>query len=143
MDDHAPKRTVTFRAQLDERGGFYPEDARTVRARLARWAKRRVYVSVSLEPKRRSLTQNAYLWGVVYRTIAEWSGHDDEEIHAAMKDMFIVPKPMILPNGVEIERRSTADLDSADFSEYVSKVKRFAAENGLYIPEPNEEEKAL
>lgn len=143
MDDHAPKRTVTFCAQLDERGGFYPEDARTVRARLARWAKRRVYVSVSLEPKRRSLAANALYWGWHLKILAEFTGHEDEELHEYFKWKYL-RKHLVLPGGEEVETvRSTATLPSEEFSEYLSKIKRDAALIGCEIPDPNEEERAL
>jgi len=97
-------------------------------------------VELSLGPKKqnRSLKANAYLWGGVYPYIAEWSGHDVEEIHAAMKHLHCPRKEMAMPTGELVQVTSTRILTLEEFSEYVSKVKRWAAENGLNIPDPEE-----
>ena len=97
-------------------------------------------IELSLGPKKqnRSLTQNAYLWGGVYPYIAEWSGHDVEEIHAAMKHLHCPRKEMAMPTGELVQVTSTRILTLEEFSEYVSRVKRWAAENGLNIPDPEE-----
>lgn len=106
---------------------------------VARLEGKRVTLTVAKEKKARSLTVNAYLWGVVYQTIAEWSGHDAEEIHEALKEKFLPEQGLLLPTGEELKTiGSTARLDSVDFSDYVAKVKRWAAENGVYVPEPGE-----
>ena len=114
------------------------------RAAVGRLEGKRVLVTVQREKEARSLRANAYLWGVVYRTIAEWSGHDDEEIHEAMKRLHLPSREMVMPTGEVVSLPgSTAELDSGAFSEYVARVKRWAAEQGLYVPEPDEIEVAL
>jgi hypothetical protein len=113
------------------------------RGLLGRLEGRRVEVVIRPERKHRSLAANAYLWGVVYAEIAAWSEHTDDEIHEAMKAKFLPGREVMFPTGEILPARSTKLLDSTEFSEYVSKVKLWAAEQGLRIPEPNEVEVSL
>lgn len=136
------RQSWTFRATLDEHGKIHPEQAGAVRARLSRWVKRHVYFTVALERKRRSLTANAYQW-VCYEYVADWSGHDPREIHAYLKDKYCPETELVLPTGESVRIKSTRRLDSAQHAEYVSQIKRWAAEQGVYIPEPGEMEQPL
>jgi hypothetical protein len=98
-------------------------------------------VVLTVEPERfnRSLRANAYLWGVVYATLAEWSGHDADEIHEAMKRRFLGTREFTLPSGTRCSTTpSTACLDTEQFARYVDRVKQFAAEQGCYVPDPGE-----
>ena len=87
--------------------------------------------------KPRSLKQSAYYWAVVIPLLAEVAGYDDEEMHAALKMRF-------LRNHVGADLpsvRSTSDLDTAEFTEYIERVRQLAAEfYGLLIPNPGEAE---
>ena len=69
--------------------------------------------------------------------LAEVAGYDDEEMHAALKMRF-------LRNHVGADLpsvRSTSDLDTAEFTEYIERVRQLAAEfYGLLIPNPGEAE---
>lgn len=122
-----------------EKGQVVFDDPRRWRGVVGRHEGKRVKVTIERERKLRSLKANAYLWGVVYRTIAEWSGHDDEEIHDAMKSMFLPKRELLLPTGEEIPAHgSTRVLDDVEFSDYVSKVKRWAGEQGVLVPEPDD-----
>lgn len=121
------------------KGQFQPDDPGRWRGWLARYNGKRVAVTLTPERRLRSMSANAYLWGVVYAAIAEWSGHDALEIHAACKGMFLPARHLTTPAGEELTiPASTRLLASDEFSEYVSKVKRWAAECGVYVPEANE-----
>jgi hypothetical protein len=104
-------------------------------------------VTVTLGPVRRgrSISQNNYLWGVVYKSIAEWCGHTEAEIHRAMKLQFLKPPPpLVLPTGEELaQEATTTTLSIEEFSDFVSKVVAWAANCGVYVPAPNEVEVAL
>lgn len=108
---------------------------------LARHEGKRLSLAVRRERVRRSLQANAYLWGVVYQTIAEWSGHTEDEIHEAMKELFLPKRELLLKATGETLPMggSTAVLDNVAFSKYVSRVKAWAANCGVYVPEPHEE----
>jgi hypothetical protein len=98
---------------------------------------------VTIEPykKKRSSSQNAYLWGVVYPLIVEHlPGWTPEDVH----DFFLIEhfgSEVIEGFGRKrhkpIKRSST--LSTVEFSEHVEFIQRFMAERGVYIPNPNEE----
>jgi len=82
----------------------------------------------------RSDNQNRYYWGVVVRMIADELGYSDEEAHEAIKWEFLRKL------GVRITTvRSTADLSTVEFEEYLSKVRTWASiELNIMIPLPHE-----
>lgn len=98
-----------------------------------------VEVTIERRKRRRTDNQNSYYWGVVIRMIASYCGYrSDEElagIHETLKIKFLpaVGKLQIA--------KSSSSLNTAEFAEYIDKVKQWAAEElGVYIPEPNEVE---
>lgn len=95
-------------------------------------------VQVLVEPKAktRSNSQNEYYWGVVLSALSEWSGYTPEEMHDAMRAKFLSRYDGA--RGVQISR-STAKLTTAEFEEYLARVRKWAAEQGQFIPLPNEE----
>jgi hypothetical protein len=81
----------------------------------------------------RSRNQNAYYWGVVIPLIAEHCGYMDEEMHEALKWRFLQKHDGPLPTV-----RSTTDLDTAEFTEYIEQCRILGAEMGVVIPGPGE-----
>ena len=131
--------SLRFLATISETGAFKPVNAAVIRARLAMWKGRRVWVEVNREKSRRSLSQNAWLWSGIYGPISEWSGYEPEEVHELLKAMFLPVKELVLPTGeTQIIPGSTAKLDSGAFSNYVDRIRRWAASQGLYLPGPGE-----
>ena len=130
--------TYLFRGSV--RGGqLRPDDPVRWAGRLARLEGRRVQFSVKREQHGRSISQNSYLWGVVYATLAEWSGHEPEEIHEALKELFLGQTPREFPSGDKLMvRPSTTSLTVEEFSGYVDKINRWAAERGCFIPSAEE-----
>lgn len=96
-----------------------------------------VTLTASKKGKPRSLNQNRYLWGVVYEYIADETGHSPEEVHAAMKQMFL-PRQFLPFGGRTVElAKSTTDLTTQEFNEFVDRVVAFAGtELSLSIPPP-------
>jgi hypothetical protein len=110
---------------------------------------------VSIEPFKlsRTLSQNAYLWGVCYSPMSERSGYEAAELHEYLLGEFYgwvdkrVPKKPSNPHGKEsVPRRTTttdekgkrAALSTKEFADYVDFVQRFAAEKLLLvIPDPD------
>jgi len=95
-----------------------------------------VTVTVGEFKKPRSLSQNAYLHGVVYSIIADETGHTIEEIAEVLKQMFLRPRIVL---GVPV-MGTTTELSTLEFNEYVEKIKAWAAGYGINVPEPNEVE---
>lgn len=97
-----------------------------------------VEVSLGRLRANRSLKANAYLWAI-YRYIADWSGHDENEVHDAMKGMFLPMREVTLLDGNKVMTLgSTRTLDSVEFGEFVTRVKVWAQGQGIVIPEPEE-----
>jgi hypothetical protein len=110
---------------------------------------------VTVEPVKnvRTISQNAYLWGVCYPMMSERSGYETAELHEYLLGEFYgwvekrVPKKPSNPKGTEsVPRRSTtkdeagerAVLTTTEFAAFVDFVQRLAAEKMmLVIPDPD------
>lgn len=93
-------------------------------------------VDINPWKKMRSHRQNRYMWGVVYKLIADHTGYSADEIHQLMKEMFL----QYDRNG-HIFLKSTRKLSTKDFEQYLEDIRRFAATDlGIHIPEPNQED---
>ena len=97
----------------------------------------------------RSLRQNAYLFGVAYKVISEATGVEKTEMHTDFLKMHFGAylKQVKTLNGWREEevpvRTTTVDekgrrsvLGKVAFAEFVDFVKRWAAQGGIYIPDP-------
>ena len=85
------------------------------------------------------MSQNRYYWGVILATLSEWSGHEPEEFHDFFKESWLHPVTRELPNGNEMTAiPTTTALTVEQFSEYVDRVVRWAAEQGVHVPDANE-----
>ena len=85
---------------------------------------------------KRTLSQNAYYWGVVVAILAEHFGYESDELHEALKLKFLKthedsPLPTV---------KSTAKLSIGEFCDYIDTVTRWAAQEGIYIPQAGEVE---
>ncbi len=109
---------------------------------------KRLVLSLKEQKRKRSLSQNAYLWAVVYGRIVEvfrehGNNVDAEDVHAFCKDQVGKLKQVfVTPDGeVLTGPGSTAKLGTMEFEEYLTKIRAWAAETlGLAIPLPNEGE---
>ncbi len=93
-----------------------------------------VQVIVRKPKNPRSLNQNAFLWGVVYRLISEVTGFTVDEVHSAMGLMFLLDRSRSIPI-----IRSTTSLNTVEMEEYIESIRQFAAKDlNCSIPLPNE-----
>lgn len=122
--------------RIDDNGRLIFDDP--VAFARVRGALRARDVQVLVEPKRksRSLAENNYYWGVVIPIISEWSGFTPEETHLALKEHFL--SEFDRAHGL-MRMKSTADLSTVDFEKYMSNIRMWAADQGQFIPLPNEE----
>lgn len=103
-------------------------------------------VEVSWGPPRRTNAQNAYLWGVVYKTFAEGLGDKagqvvkPEWVHELCKQHFM-PRHAV-PGTDKTVPMSTTELcrsgNEGSFQEYVEQIQALAAHKGIFIPDPKE-----
>jgi len=92
----------------------------------------KVWVVLQPYKKTRSLLQNAYYWGVIVKILSDFTGHYREEVHDAMKLMFLSYED----DGIRYVK-STSHLTVAEAEEYYERIRQWAAiELGVYIPDP-------
>ena len=85
----------------------------------------------------RSLNQNKY-YHVILNIIAIETGHTHDELHEICKMKFN-EKWVDLPGGAQMIGRSTSELDSAEFTGYLNRVKQWALDGfNISIPEPRD-----
>ena len=87
--------------------------------------------SVEIKPyrKKRSLSQNAMYWAEVNRivkAIADFTGYDNDEVHDLLKKKFLTPT-VIEIGGEVAERYTTTNLTTTGMSDYMERVRAFAA----------------
>lgn len=95
----------------------------------------RIEVIVRKEKSQRTIRQNKYLWGVVYKIISDETGYSVDEIHSLCKTLFL-KKHLDVGEKRYIVIGSTAKLSTAEFSKYVDDIKLWAStELSLVIPD--------
>lgn len=95
-----------------------------------------VDVVVRFPRKDRSDKQNRWYWKCVVGIPAEHFGYLPEEMHEAYKFIFLRLHEEGKPETV----RSTATLSTIEFKLYTEKCQQWAAEQGIYIPDPKQVE---
>jgi hypothetical protein len=107
---------------------------------------KRIEVTVEKLTHPRTNSQNRYYWGVVVKEIAQHTGHDPEQIHELLKQMFS-PRWHFAVKYEEGHMgmtdtsipTSTTRLDTQVFVDYTEKCRVWANEFlGLQIPLPGE-----
>lgn len=97
-------------------------------------------IVLTIEPKSsvRTLAQNSYLWGVVYKIISDYTGFTTQEIHEVCKKKFLYYEKMHKNKSYGFTK-STTGLNKMNFSDYIERIKVFAAETfNLNIPSPED-----
>lgn len=85
----------------------------------------------------RSNRQNRYLWGVVYKTIADETGYDAQEIHEIMKLKFSLRTTFDFAGEMVESTKSTTLMDTGEMADYIDSIIKWAAEHFITIPEAN------
>lgn len=118
----APYSTVFYDDQLKLRKYLQPLNGQ------------RVEVIIRKPKTKRSDLQNNYYWGVVLELLSKELGYDQDELHEILKYKFLQSNAMGMPYV-----KSTTKLSTGEFEDYLSKIKRWAAEFlHIVIPDPNE-----
>ena len=96
-----------------------------------------LHVIVCKIPEKRSLSQNALYWSWL-SIIARETGNDKEDLHFYFRQKFNLTTIFIGFDVVEVGK-STRNLTTQEFTEYLDKVKQFALnELDINLPEPNQ-----
>jgi hypothetical protein len=94
-------------------------------------------VEVIVRRPRRSRTdqQNRWYWACVVGIPAEHFGYTVDEMHESFKYLFL-RRPE--EPGKPVTMRSTTDLSTKGFTEYVEKCRQWCAEQNIVIPDPDQ-----
>lgn len=123
-----------FPAKLLPEGRILPMNPKRVRGLLAFYEPCDVLVHIERRKRGRTNAQNAYYWAVVLPEVAPHTGHSIEDLHEVFKAKFLSGKQTW--RGTELRIiRSTTDLTSDEFAEYLSKVILEANELGIQVPQ--------
>lgn len=111
-------------------------------------------VRIEEDKKSRTLRQNAYLWGVVYKHIVDndpgfFASEKTERllkthglkivdvVHEFCKSQFLPPLFVPVGDGGVKMGLSTAKLNRSEFNDYVEEIRRWAAfDLQVFIPDP-------
>jgi len=109
---------------------------------------RDLYFSARPESELRSHNQNAYLWAVVYKEIADHTGESQDSVHEHCRREYGIIEEVKAPGfgdykeGQLLKRvKSTTAMTTKEFTDYIEKIRAWAAEFlSLSIPDPIEVE---
>jgi hypothetical protein len=132
---------LTFDGTVSETGKLSLDKLPKFQDHLRGLAGKRVQLTVERMKHTRSNGPNRYYWGVVVDEIAKHTGHDPEQIHELLKQMFSPQWTVFI--SAKGERASiptsTTRLDTIEFTEYTERCRVWANElSGLQIPLPGE-----
>jgi hypothetical protein len=105
-------------------------------------------IDIKLFRKDRSEKQNRALFGVAYPAISEVTGFEKDEIHDYMcKEFFGRVKKVMWGKEYEVPFRTTTTddkgkrdvIDTATFATLYEFIQRRMAEQGIYVPDPEQE----
>lgn len=88
--------------------------------------------------KTRSLNQNAYMFGVVYKLLSNQLGYSVDEIHDLMKHKFLGRILNLSETEFYNIPISTTELDTKGMEDYLQQIREWADSINCYIPLPNE-----
>jgi hypothetical protein len=95
----------------------------------------KIDVILKKHEERCSDPQRKYYWAVIVKMIAEYTGHEPDEIHDALKFKFLKTRDV---RGIEYVK-STESLTTAEREEYHEQCRKWALiVLGVKIPLPNE-----
>lgn len=120
------------------------EVGEAVRDVLRRFEGKRMTVTVERYRRKRSNPQNAFYWGCVIPRIQlmfeeAGSSVSAEEVHDFLRSECRITREIIDPLGeVHSTLRSSTELDTSEWEDWMEKIRAWAGERGHQIPFPNE-----
>lgn len=108
---------------------------------------RRVKIALSEYKPPRSSKQNRYYWGYVIPVIVQMfrdagNSINGEEVHEYLKSQVgDLTEIVTMPDGKRrIITKSSAKLTTAEWEDYIDKIRAWAARYGVAVPFPREDE---
>lgn len=123
-------------ARVDEDGKLHLQSPEVFKQAVRAYAGKFVELTVKEQRNRRSDRANRYYFGVVIKLVAEHCGYEPDEMHEALAFRFLRIEDD--PVTSSPRRQRTPKTSTKEFAEYVDQCIRFAAELGVYVPQPHE-----
>ena len=130
-------RAYVFQGHVDEHGALVIGDPIRWRAVLLRMKTLDVELRIERQPEDHSLRQLRYLWGRVYKMLAEFSDDSVERIHGVCTDRFL-REVVVTKLGEYVRIKRVSELTMSELHEYTEQVRRLGADMGCNIPAANE-----
>jgi len=128
---------IEHSAQI-ENGKLILKDREGFILSLSRLEGKDVKVVVRERHATRSLNQNAYLWGVVYKVISDETGEDSDRLHDIFRTLFLTEHRSFRGKYLDVVK-STTGLSKIEMMEYITNIIVYASrELGIYIPSSDE-----
>lgn len=132
-----------MRFLIDKIDGYF--NLRTIREFFRTASNGSYMLTITKLRRGRTLNQNDWLWGCVYPILldglldAGWEFTSVEQVHEFFKKQMAQDKVVNYSTGEIVEiPRSTATMDTQQFSMYVDALRAYAEEFlNVTIPEPN------
>lgn len=101
-------------------------------------------MAVEIKPYRRSrsVEQNRLYWMWLH-AIADYTGHDDEELHLIFREALLGYEPIEIRGERVHTLKSTTELTVRQFTEYLNRVARAACHLNIVLPYPETADFAL
>jgi len=104
------------------------------RENLKNFEGKEVDLIIQRHSKARTNKQNAYYWSAIIPILSEYFGYEDDEMHNALKWLFLKKRIVPIPTVI-----STTKLSTAQFVDYIERIKRWASVNyKLVLPDPSD-----
>jgi len=142
-------RTLDFPCRITN--GRIPEaTAKQIAVAVRALDGKQVVLSFREAKRARSLNQNAWYWsGVIPPIVALFRENgsmvDADDVHEFLKEhVGKLKQNVVTPDGEVVKvLGSTAKLSRTEFSDYVERIRAWAAEFGVAIPSPDEQASQL
>jgi hypothetical protein len=123
-------------AGIAKNGKFVPEKPAEMQEYLRSVDGKQLFVHYKRRSKLHSQQQGRYYWGVVLKTICQYTGYEIDELHEIFKYRFLRQEDN---SAIGCRIPSTSTLSAGEYCEYLSRVITFASTDlGCVIPGPDD-----
>ena len=99
---------------------------------IAQFEGKEMEVKIKRKSKSRTDQQNNLYWAYM-AIIAEDTGNDPEDLHATFRAKFLIDRSGKFPIV-----KSTTQLSTIEFGEYIDRIASFVADYGIVLPSPDD-----
>lgn len=132
---------LSYYAKVSDTGAWEGLPRRKMQQEVRRlFGGQSIEIIIHRKKKHRSVQQNRYYWMAV-TMLSDHTGFTKDEMHSVLKTKFLKTEKVNENTGVIYEYvKSTTELTTTEFMDYVADIQRFASEEfDIFIPDPGEQ----